>query len=326
MAVFLCLLLTLAAIVDGDYIGDCRNEFERWQAKYSKGYATRDDYYSHFMSFCANHRFITEYNHQHPQSVKLELNQFADLSFNDFSRLYLTDPQKCSATIGNHRHSGRSLPKSIDWRNNGVITPVKNQEECGSCWTFSTTGCLEAHHAIATHQLISLSEQQLVDCAGNFNNNGCGGGLPSQAFEYIMYNGGIERESDYPYKGRDGKCRYNSSMVAATVKDVVNITQGSEDEMMDAVANHGPVSIAFDVNFLFQFYSHGIYKGWLCNKGEKHVNHAVLVVGYNVTRSGEEYWIVKNSWGSDWGMDGYFWIEKGTNACGLADCVSYPIV
>jgi cathepsin H len=150
-----------------------------------------------------------------------------------------------------------------------------------------------------------LSEQQIVDCGQAFNNHGCDGGLPSQAFEYIRYNKGIELEKEYPYMGRDEKCRFNSSKVVATVSDVHNFTQGDEDSIYVAVGTVGPVSICFDVTTEFQFYKHGVFSSLLCHKDSQHVNHAVLAVGYNVTESNEPYWTVKNSWGADWGINGY---------------------
>lgn len=253
------------------------------------------------------------------------MNKFADLTFDEFTDLYLSAPQDCSATRS-PRSVSQSIPSAIDWRDKGVVTPVKNQGQCGSCWTFSTTGCLESHHAIKTGKLISLSEQQLVDCAGAFNNHGCDGGLPSQAFEYIKYNKGIELEDDYPYTASDGKCKFNTSKVVATVNDVINITQYDEDGLQNAVGSFGPVSIAFDVDAGFQMYHGGVYSSLLCSDKPSHVNHAVLAVGYNQTENGEPYWIVKNSWGADWGLKGYFWIKRGKNMCGLADCASYPIV
>lgn len=295
--------------------------------KYNVFY-TSDEEYEHRLAIFAEN--LAKVNHVNSQglSYELELNRFADLTFYEFKQLYLIeDPQNCSATTGgNYHNSGKKLPSAIDWRDKGVVTPVKNQGSCGSCWTFSTTGCVEAHHAIVNSQLISLSEQQLVDCAQAFNNHGCEGGLPSQAFEYIYYNGGIESEKDYPYTGKDGSCHFNKSKVAATVSGVVNISKGAEGDIVDAVGTVGPVSIAFDVTAHFQLYKKGVYTGLFCHQTASHVNHAVLAVGYNTTESGQPYWIVKNSWGSEWGMDGYFWIERGKNTCGLAECASYPRV
>jgi len=252
------------------------------------------------------------------------LNKFSDMSWEEFQDKYLMDPQDCSATQGNHVPSGQAIPPAIDWRQKGVVSDVKNQGDCGSCWTFSTSGCLESAHAIATGKLVTLSEQQLIDCAGDFNNNGCNGGLPSQAFEYIYYNGGLDTEDSYPYEGEDDSCRYDPSNIGAKVTGIVNITQNDENGLLDAVATVGPVSICFDVADDFMDYSGGVYSSDECGSQPSDVNHAVLVVGYNVTSDATDYWIVKNSWGADWGLDGYFWIERGVNMCGLADCAAYP--
>ncbi|XP_003388868.1 PREDICTED: pro-cathepsin H-like [Amphimedon queenslandica] len=303
--------------------------FNMWMKKYEKTYSTMEEYNERLRVYTSNYYYIEQLNKEHGPHTEYELNQFSDLTFAEFKKIYLTEPQHCSATNGNFQKPVNARdPVAVDWREKNVITPVKDQGKCGSCWTFSTTGCLEAHHAIKTGQLISLSEQQLVDCAGAFNNHGCNGGLPSQAFEYIKYNGGIESESNYNYTAKDGVCRFNSSLVAATVSDVVNITKDAEGDIGTAVANVGPVSIAFEVTKSFQHYKKGVYQGEIevCSQSPDKVNHAVLVVGYNQTKLGEEYWIVKNSWSASWGMDGYFWIRRGHNACGLATCASYPIV
>ncbi|NXE54398.1 CATH protein, partial [Casuarius casuarius] len=245
-------------------------------------------------------------------------------------------------------------PDSIDWRKKGnFVTPVKNQGACGSCWTFSTTGCLESAIAIATGKLLSLAEQQLVDCAQAFNNHGCSGGLPSQAFEYILYNRGLMGEDAYPYRAevfppaqlrhlcqlsrlqsrlltrsfvfaQNGTCKFQPDKAIAFVKDVVNITEYDEDGMVEAVGKHNPVSFAFEVTGDFMHYRKGVYSNTKCEHTPDKVNHAVLAVGYG-EENGTPYWIVKNSWGPLWGMDGYFLIERGKNMCGLAACASYPI-
>ncbi|NXH62050.1 CATH protein, partial [Rhabdornis inornatus] len=216
-------------------------------------------------------------------------------------------------------------PDSIDWRKKGnFVTPVKNQGACGSCWTFSTTGCLESAIAIATGKLLSLAEQQLVDCAQAFNNHGCSGGLPSQAFEYILYNKGLMGEDTYPYRAKNGTCKFQPDKAIAFVKDVINITQYDEDSMVEAVGKHNPVSFAFEVTSDFMHYRKGVYSNPRCEHTPDKVNHAVLAVGYG-EEDGTPHWIVKNSWGRLWGMQGYFLIERGKNMCGLAACASYPV-
>uniref|UniRef100_A0A8C8GEC9 Cathepsin H n=1 Tax=Oncorhynchus tshawytscha TaxID=74940 RepID=A0A8C8GEC9_ONCTS len=237
--------------------------FKLWMSQYNKVY-DMEEYYHRLQIFIENKRRI-DYHNEGNHKFTMGLNQFSDLTFAEFRKSFLlTEPQNCSATKGSHVSSNGPYPESVDWRKKGhYVTAVKNQGPCGSCWTFSTTGCLESVTAIATGKLLQLSEQQLVDCAQAFNNHGCNGGLPSQAFEYIKYNKGIMTEEDYPYTAHDDTCKFKTELAAAFVKDVVNITKVSK-------------------------YT---------------VNHAVLAVGYGEEK-GTPYWIVKNSWGSSWGMKG----------------------
>ncbi|KAF8364896.1 hypothetical protein HHK36_033127 [Tetracentron sinense] len=246
----------------------------------------------------------------------LEMDNFADWSWEEFQRHRLGAAQYCSATTkGNHHLTDALLPETKDWREVGIVSPVKDQGHCGSCWTFSTTGALEAAYAQAFGKGISLSEQQLVDCAGAFNNFGCSGGLPSQAFEYIKYNGGLDTEEAYPYTGKDGACKFSSQNVGVHVMESVNITLGAEDELKHAVAFARPVSVAFQVVKEFRFYAGGVYTSDTCGSTPMDVNHAVLAVGYGI-ENGVPYWLVKNSWGASWGDHGYFKMEMGKNMCG----------
>jgi cathepsin H len=255
------------------------------------------------------------------------MNRFADMSWEEFRATRLGAAQNCSATLGgNHRMlKDAELPETKDWREDGIVSPVKNQGHCGSCWTFSTTGALEAAYTQATGKPISLSEQQLVDCAGPYNNFGCNGGLPSQAFEYIKYNGGLDTEESYPYKGVNEVCHYKAENAGVRVLDSVNITLGAEDELKNAVGLVRPVSVAFEVIDGFRMYKSGVYTSDHCGTTPMDVNHAVLAVGYGV-ENGVPYWLIKNSWGADWGDNGYFKMEMGKNMCGIATCASYPIV
>ncbi|MQM20318.1 hypothetical protein Taro_053336 [Colocasia esculenta] len=261
---------------------------------------------------------------------------FADMTWEEFQAHHLGAAQNCSATLkGNHRLTDEELPNMVDgfmvsplqrdWREVGIVSPVKNQGRCGSCWTFSTTGALEAAYAQLTGKNISLSEQQLVDCASAFNNFGCSGGLPSQAFEYVKYNGGLDTEDSYPYAATNGVCKFKKENVGVKVIDSVNITLGAEDELKHAVGTIRPVSVAFEVVHDFMFYKGGVYTSNTCGSTPKDVNHAVLAVGYGM-ENGVPYWLIKNSWGKDWGVDGYFKMELGKNMCGVATCASYPIV
>ncbi|KAI1889428.1 hypothetical protein AGOR_G00162770 [Albula goreensis] len=301
------------------------HEFKTWMYKYNRAYEL-EEYYRRLQIFTENKRKIDHHNTGN-RTFTMGLNEFSAMTFAEFRRSFLlTEPQNCSATKGGHISGNGLYPDSVDWRKKGnYVTPVKNQGPCGSCWTFSTTGCLESVTAIATGNLLFLSEQQLVDCAQAFNNHGCNGGLPSQAFEYIKYNKGLMTEKDYPYTAQDGTCKYKPELAAASVKEVVNITKYVEMDMVDAVARYNPVSFAYEVTEDFMHYQEGVYSSTKCHNTTDKVNHAVLAVGYGQEK-GTPYWIVKNSWGEGWGMQGYFLIERGKNMCGLAACASYPQV
>ncbi|XP_031267922.1 thiol protease aleurain-like [Pistacia vera] len=299
--------------------------FARFAHRFEKKYETVQEMKLRFQIFSDNLDLIRSTNRK-GLSYKLGVNHFADWTWEEFQRHRLGAAQNCSATLkGNHKLTDDALPETKDWREVGIVSPVKDQGHCGSCWTFSTTGALEAAYHQAFGKQISLSEQQLVDCAQAFNNFGCSGGLPSQAFEYIKYNGGLDTEAAYPYTGKDGECKFSSENVGVQVEDSVNITLGAEDELKHAVASVRPVSVAFQVVNGFRFYKSGVYTSDTCGSTPMDVNHAVLAVGYGV-EDGVPFWLIKNSWGQSWGDNGYFKMELGKNMCGVATCASYPVV
>ena len=264
----------------------------------------------------------------------------------EFNKLVLMDPQDCSATNRNERSAPEGvddshLPSHLDWREKGIVSEVKNQGHCGSCWTFSTVGCLEAHMAIKydTWRAPRLSEQQFVDCAQAFDTAGCNGGLPSHAFEYIKSAGGLSSEFSYPYHAVDQNCSFNKSStpetspflpssagVAAEVPGgSINITKGDENALKYYLATEGPVSVAFQVASDFRDYASGVYTSTVCKDGATDVNHAVLAVGYGVDPDTQmPYWTIKNSWDYSWGNEGFFKIEAFKNMCGIANCNSFP--
>ncbi|KAK9099525.1 hypothetical protein Syun_026570 [Stephania yunnanensis] len=310
-----------------EIVGDTRHAlaFARFAHRYGKRYGSVEEMRRRFENFVESLETVKATNKK-GLTYRLALNKFADMSWEEFQAQKLGAPQNCSATTkSTHKLKEGILPATKDWREDGIVSPVKDQGHCGSCWTFSTTGALEAAYKQAFGKDISLSEQQLVDCAGAFNNFGCHGGLPSQAFEYIKYNGGLETEEVYPYTGKDGSCKFNAENIAVKVFNSVNITLGDEDELKYAVGLVRPVSIAFQVVHDFRHYNGGVYTSNTCGSTPMDVNHAVLAVGYGV-ENGVPYWLVKNSWGADWGDHGYFKIEMGKNMCGVATCSSYPIV
>merc|ERR1719187_422199 len=202
------------------------------------------------------------------------------------------------------------LPASIDWRTKapGSVTAVKDQKICGSCWAFSATGSLEGQHFLKTNKSVSLSEQQLVDC--DKVDHGCFGGLMDNAFKYIKTNNGIDTEASYPYKAKRGNCTFSPDNVGATVTGFVDIEHGSEDALQKAVATVGPISVAIDAHLpSFHFYKKGVYHDKKCSSTM--LDHGVLAVGYGVDKPHEDghhaknYWLVKNSWNTTWGDEGY---------------------
>lgn len=277
---------------------------------------------------------IIAHNSNPNSTYKKGINQFSDMSdeeFNAYHRYVFDDSvkeeQHCSATRQSvNIDSAIDVPNHWDWRDHNGVSPVKNQGKCGSCWTFSTVGTLEAHSLIKWGSFDPLAEQQLVDCAGDFDNHGCNGGLPSHAFEYIAHAGGISTEDAYPYFAADHNCTVKSDTFALNVVGgSVNITEGDEVELMNAVFAHGPVSIAFQVVDGFRDYSEGVYTSDTCKNGTADVNHAVVAVGYGTCpKTGLDYWVVKNSWGDSWGDKGFFKIQRGVNMCGVAMCNSFP--
>jgi cathepsin L len=256
------------------------------------------------------------------------LNQFTDLT-NDEFRMYKGLRFNASNVI--HKSdifdgaAVRDLPATVDWRDKGYVTPVKDQGQCGSCWSFSTTGSLEGQNFKKTGKLISLSEQNLVDCSGSQGNQGCGGGWPDWAFEYVKQNGGIDTEASYPYTAQDGTCKYDANSIGAKCSGYTDIKAHSEDDLQKAVATVGPISVCIDAGHeSFQTYKSGIYDEENCSTDL--LDHAVLAVGYG-TDNGVDYWLVKNSWNTIWGDQGYIKMSRNKqNQCGIATKASYPLV
>lgn len=217
------------------------------------------------------------------------------------------------------------LPAQVDWRAHGAVTPVKNQKECGSCWSFSATGALEGQHFRKTNKLVLLSEQNLVDCTKGNGNHGCRGGWMDTAFDYIKQNGGIDTEESYPYLATDvQQCKYNKDKIGATCTGHMSIQAGDEEKLKNAAATVGPIAVAIQVNTNFQHYQSGIFYDAKCDPSK--LNHAVLIVGYG-SDAGNDYWLVKNSWGHQWGQDGYIRMARNkANNCGIASAASYPLV
>lgn len=287
---------------------------------------TSNEFLEHYGYYRDNIDYINTRNANKSLTYNLGVNVFTDISRSEFAQTYLSN------TYSPHQHPvsrpgsyPTGVPSSIDWRASGWVTDVKDQQQCGSCWAFSAVGAIEGQHANATGQLVSLSEQNLVDCSYGYGCEGCDGGWPEAAMRYVAANGGLDTESSYPYTADDGSCAYNKSESGGYVSNTHNVTSGDMNALYNAIAKVGPISVAIDAEGDFQFYSAGIFSSTECSS--QMLDHAVLAVGYGVSPSKQKYIIVKNSWGSDWGMDGYIYMSAEiSNMCGIASCASYPTV
>jgi len=321
-------LLALAAVASAAVMTTLNTDasFSAWKLKFNKNYLSAEEESSREAIFNKNLAYINAHNAQ-GHSYELGMNQFGDLTNAEFQAIYLPSKMNLTArTAGETFVQGNEVdPSSVDWTTQGYVTPIKDQGQCGSCWSFSSTGSFEGAHFKATGKLVSFSEQNLVDCSTKEGNQGCNGGLMDYAFTYIIKNKGLDTEASYPYTARDGTCHYNAANSGGTLSKFVDVTAGSEAALQSAVATVGPISVAIDASHnSFQFYKSGVYSEPLCSS--KNLDHGVLAVGYGVL-SGTNYWLVKNSWGTSWGSAGYIKMTKDKrNQCGIATAASYPIV
>lgn len=223
-----------------------------------------------------------------------------------------------------------SLPKSIDWRTKGAVSEVEDQGDCGSCWAFSVAGALEGQHFRKTGVLVQLSPQNLVDCINPKSDacEKCRGQPRHEAMDYIKRNGGIDTEKTYPYRAVGGSCKYRARNSGATLRTYKNLPEGNERSLQQAIANIGPISVCVDASHdSFQQYSGGIYYEPKCGSHDDDLTHAVLAVGYGTDKHGRDYYIIKNSWGTDWGEKGYMRLARNRkNHCGVATDATYPTI
>lgn len=297
--------------------------FDSYIQFHRKSYLTTDEYNYRFKVFTANIARIDQHN-QENTSFKLASNKFADLTTDEFRALYLSSKSD-SAKKNEIQIFKDSLPAEVDWRLLKAVTDVKDQESCGSCWAFSAIGAVEGLLAVSGKGLVSLSEQQLVDCSSDYHNSGCNGGWMGFAFEYIRDHG-ITQEETYKYTGAEQQCQADDYEPVARISGYVDVPSNSTVQLKTALAQQ-PVSVAIDAgSFAFQFYISGVFEDEECGT---ELNHGVLAVGYG-TEDGKDYWLVKNSWGTWWGEDGYIKIlrenKEGPGLCGIAIAGSYPII
>jgi len=295
-----------------------QNLFVQWMQTHGKSYS-HDEFQHRYAIFKNNQKFIDEHNTK-GKTYTVAMNFLGDLTSEEYARFYLGT--RATVNDAQVHEDSTAPPASWDWNTKGAVTPIKNQGQCGSCWSFSTTGSTEGCHEITTGSLASLSEQNLVDCSGSYGNEGCNGGLMTQAMQYIIANGGIDTEASYPYTAEDGTCAYNAANSGATLTSFVNVQTGSESDLQ-VKTQMGPTSVAIDASqSSFQFYQSGVYNEPACSSTQ--LDHGVLSVGWGVSSS-TPYWEVKNSWGTGCGMNGYIWMSRNlNNQCGIATMATLP--
>jgi cathepsin F len=302
-----------------------KQEFQNFIQNFQKNYQNTNELKEAFYNFRENYHNIIIQNKNKflTGSAKFEtgVTKFFDMSKSDFRNIYLN--LKLGNLIESHLNTepiivsekfrNSTLPENFDWREKGAVGKVKNQYICGSCWTFSTTGNIEGLYFLKYNESILFSEQQLIDC--DRDDFGCKGGWMESAYKYLIKTGGIETEKDYYYRGFDDECSFNRLMVKAKLKSYKMAKTQDEDEIAKMLLENGPLAIGVNGEGL-QAYKSGIIDFEDPKECPSVINHGVLLVGFG-TENGQKFWIVKNSWGQDWGESGFFRISRGKGLCAI---------
>nr|AAQ11975.1 putative gut cathepsin L-like cysteine protease [Callosobruchus maculatus] len=320
---FLVVVATLVLVAGASSVYE---EWQQFKLDHGKTYRSVVEEKRRFSVFQKNLIDIQEHNKKYERgevSFAKKVTQFADMTHEEFlDLLKLQGVPALPSDAVYFEETDIEEKDAVDWRKEGAVTPVKNQGHCGSCWAFSAVGAIEGQFFKKNGTLVSLSAQELVDCATEYyGNEGCNGGLMGQAFDFVE-DEGIQTEESYPYKAKRSICQMNGEYVTKvkTYHLLLN-----EQEIARAVSAKGPVAVAIDASQL-SFYDQGIVdEKCKCSKKREDLNHGVLVVGYG-SENGVDYWIVKNSWGADWGEKGYFRLKKDVKACGIGNYNTYPVL
>jgi len=314
-----CFSFALAASEDEALLA----QFAKYISKYNKQYNSRNEYWQRFYNYKAS--LATSVALSGEGGALFGETKFSDMTPEEFKSKVLMTQTKPSTNeeIAPYVFNSALAP-TLDWRDKGAVTPVKDQGQCGSCWAFSATEAIESAWILkghATSGSINLSPQQIVDCDHD-GVAGCGGGFTESAYKYIASVGGQEGIANYPYKAKDGTCQFNASYVKAQISTFAN-TGGDENTLQSNLAQYGPLSICLDAAH-WQNYQSGVMTARQCCPFVMcEMDHCVQLVGYNTTAS-PAYWIVRNSWNTDWGIAGYIYLEIGSNVCGITKDSTWP--
>lgn len=322
------LLLSLCARAAAMF-GSLDTHWELWKKTYGKQYDSKAEGLRRRELWEKNLRLISIHNLEASlglHTYDVSMNHMGDLTAEEVLHSFTcfsppSDLQRApSPLVG----TPADVPDTVDWREEGLVTSVKMQGSCGSCWAFSAVGALEGQLAKRTGRLVDLSPQNLVDCSSKYGNHGCNGGFIGAAFQYVIDNQGIDSDASYPYVGEFQQCRYNPAYRAANCSQFGQLSPGDEENLKMAVATIGPISVGIDAGQpMFVFYKSGVYNDPSCSQM---VNHAVLVVGYG-TLNRQDYWLVKNSWGLEFGDQGYIRMSRNNgDQCGIALFSYFPIM
>jgi cathepsin F len=296
-------------------------EFIEYTKKYNKNYSNPQEFQSRFKIWKKNYNIIKRNNPTSDGSsgAQFSLNEFSDMTEGEFTSKYLTlDPEiyRDLATLSSQELGLNDVdaPEEFDWEyDRGIKTEVKHQRDCGGCWAFATTAVIESQYMMKYGNNISLSEQQLIDC--DENNLKCEGGNMRKAFLYLQENG-LMKSEDYPFINGEGECKYDENKAVIKVKEF-NFVPKDEEEMKKALFKYGPLAGAIN-GIMMAFYEKGVYEPWFSSLCPDNINHAVVIVGYGIDKeTNKQFWRVKNSWGPQWGENGYFRIIRGEGICGI---------
>jgi len=304
---------TLVLLLAAAAMASTATEWAKFKLQHEKVYSEEEDN-TRMNIWNKNVKMVAKHNSE-KHSYTMAINKFSDWTEEEFNN-FLGYQARAERSTGKTFENVKT-PETVDFRDEGKVTPPKDQGQCGSCWAFSATGALEGLWAKEMGELVSMSEQQLMDCG----QGGCNGGHMINGWNHVAQAGGIQSEETYPYKHKDGHCQEDNSMFVAHCGGYEEVSP-NESAMESALVEIGyPISIGVHAGSSFQHYHSGVYDDTHCKNGQ--LNHAILVVGYDKSGS-EPYWIVKNSWGGSWGDHGYINMKMGVNTCGMKADPCYP--